>query len=125
MSHPSKKPTRWQQMSWGSRLVALPVWGYRLFISPWLPPSCRYRPTCSEYALEALKLHGPIKGGYLTTRRLMRCHPFGGHGYDPVPGSETTGEKSRHHNHSCGHAHAHLDAQVQTNNNPASQGTPL
>ena len=125
MSHQPQKPTRWKQMSWGSRLVALPVWGYRLFISPWLPPSCRYRPTCSEYALEALKLHGPIKGGYLTTRRLMRCHPFGGHGYDPVPGSETSGA-SAHHNHSCGHVHAHADAEhTQTNNNPASQGTPL
>jgi putative membrane protein insertion efficiency factor len=50
-----------------------------------LPPSCRYAPSCSEYAIIALKRHGAIKGGWLTVKRLLRCHPWGGHGYDPVP----------------------------------------
>lgn len=58
---------------------------YQLFISPLTPPSCRYTPTCSQYALEAFKKHGPVKGLYLTVRRLLRCHPWGGSGYDPVP----------------------------------------
>ena len=50
-----------------------------------LPPTCRYAPSCSEYAIQALSQHGTIKGGWLATKRLMRCHPWGGHGYDPVP----------------------------------------
>ena len=58
---------------------------YQLFISPLTPPSCRYTPTCSQYALEAFKKHGPVKGLYLTVHRLLRCHPWGGSGYDPVP----------------------------------------
>lgn len=58
---------------------------YQLFISPLTPPSCRFTPTCSQYGLEAFKKHGPIKGLYLTTRRILRCHPWGGSGYDPVP----------------------------------------
>lgn len=58
---------------------------YRTCISPMFPPTCRYRPTCSQYALEALQKHGAIKGTWLTLRRLLRCHPWGGCGYDPVP----------------------------------------
>ena len=58
---------------------------YQLFISPLTPPSCRYTPTCSQYGLEAFRKHGPVKGLYLTTRRILRCHPWGGSGYDPVP----------------------------------------
>ena len=71
------------------RVCALPfiilVRFYQLCISPLKPPSCRFSPTCSQYAIEALRKHGPIKGLYLTTRRLLRCHPWGGSGYDPVP----------------------------------------
>lgn len=52
---------------------------------PLTPPSCRYTPTCSQYAVEALRKHGPLKGMYLAVRRLLRCHPWGGHGHDPVP----------------------------------------
>ncbi len=66
-------------------LLLLPVYFYRKFISPMLPPSCRFTPTCSQYAVEALKKHGPIKGTWLTVKRLLRCHPWGGSGYDPVP----------------------------------------
>lgn len=68
-----------------STLLSLPVHFYRRSISPMLPPSCRFTPTCSAYALEALQRHGPFKGSYLTIRRLLRCHPWGGSGYDPVP----------------------------------------
>ena len=63
------------------------VRGFQLFISPVLPPSCRYYPSCSEYALQALDRHGPIAGVWLTIGRLARCHPFGGSGHDPVPES--------------------------------------
>lgn len=58
---------------------------YQGILSPWLPNACRYQPTCSQYAVEALKKHGPVRGGWLALRRLARCHPWGGHGYDPVP----------------------------------------
>lgn len=58
---------------------------YQIAISPLKPPTCRYNPTCSSYALEALKRYGLFKGGLLAIRRIMRCHPWGGHGYDPVP----------------------------------------
>jgi hypothetical protein len=58
---------------------------YQGIISPALPPSCRYVPTCSQYAVEALMKHGFFKGSYLAARRLLRCHPFHAGGYDPVP----------------------------------------
>ncbi|MFC7451750.1 membrane protein insertion efficiency factor YidD [Insolitispirillum peregrinum] len=59
--------------------------GYQLLLSPVLPPSCRYTPTCSTYALQALERHGLVRGGWLAIRRIGRCHPWGGSGYDPVP----------------------------------------
>lgn len=68
-------------------LLALPIRFYRKFISPALPPACRYEPSCSRYALDALQQHGGLRGAWLTTRRLLRCHPFGGSGFDPVPSS--------------------------------------
>ncbi len=58
---------------------------YRSAISPYTPPSCRFTPTCSAYALEAIERHGAARGGGLATRRLLRCHPFTSGGYDPVP----------------------------------------
>ena len=58
---------------------------YQRCISPLFPPSCRYTPTCSQYAVEAFSKYGVLKGGWLTLKRLLRCHPWGGHGYDPVP----------------------------------------
>lgn len=66
-------------------LFVAPIRFYRRFVSPLLPPACRYTPTCSQYAIEALRKHGPLKGLYLAVRRLLRCHPWGGSGYDPVP----------------------------------------
>lgn len=68
-----------------AELLILPIQFYRKFISPLTPPSCRYTPTCSEYAVEALRKYGPFKGGWLALRRLLSCHPWGGHGYDPMP----------------------------------------
>lgn len=65
-------------------LLLLPVYFYKYCISPMTPASCRYTPTCSEYAVQALKKHGPIKGLYLAVKRILRCHPWGGSGYDPV-----------------------------------------
>ena len=67
------------------RLLVLPIRFYQLCISPLLGPSCRFTPTCSEYARQALIKHGPVKGLWLAFRRLLRCHPWGGSGYDPVP----------------------------------------
>ncbi|MDR0725039.1 MAG: membrane protein insertion efficiency factor YidD [Prevotellaceae bacterium] len=58
---------------------------YQLLISPYLPSSCRYTPTCSAYAIEALKKHGLFKGAYLAVKRILSCNPWGGSGYDPVP----------------------------------------
>jgi hypothetical protein len=72
-------------MSPGAFLLSLPVRAYRLVLSPWLGHNCRYQPTCSAYALEALARHGAARGLWLTLRRLARCHPWGGSGHDPVP----------------------------------------
>ncbi|MDR2854433.1 MAG: membrane protein insertion efficiency factor YidD [Prevotellaceae bacterium] len=63
----------------------LPVYFYRHCISPLTPASCRFTPTCSQYAIEAVHKHGVVKGGWLSLRRIARCHPWGGSGYDPVP----------------------------------------
>ena len=67
------------------KLLILLVKGYRLILSPWLGSSCRFTPTCSAYALEALEIHGAAKGSYLTLRRLSRCHPWCAGGHDVVP----------------------------------------
>lgn len=66
-------------------LLMLPIRFYRKFISPLTPPSCRFTPTCSEYALEAIRKHGPFRGTWLAVKRILRCRPGGGYGYDPVP----------------------------------------
>lgn len=68
-----------------SILLLFPIYIYRTCISPLTPPSCRFTPTCSAYAAEAIRVHGPFRGLWLALRRLMRCHPWGGSGYDPVP----------------------------------------
>ena len=68
-----------------SLILILPIRFYQLSISPRFPPSCRCTPSCSQYAIEASRRHGPFKGLWLALRRLSRCHPWGGSGYDPVP----------------------------------------
>lgn len=86
-------------------LAIVPVRVYQLAISPWLPVSCRYQPTCSEYALEALRQWGLARGMGLALRRIGRCHPWGGHGYDPVP-ARGCGHAEKRHASSTQHRHA-------------------
>lgn len=71
--------------AWTSRLFIVLIRIYQGMISPLLPGSCRYSPTCSEYAVQALRKHGPWRGGLLTLKRFLSCNPWGGHGHDPVP----------------------------------------
>jgi putative membrane protein insertion efficiency factor len=94
-----------QGLRWAAiRLVQAPIHVYRLALSPLIGPVCRYQPTCSAYALEALDKHGALVGLWLTARRLARCHPVkwlgGGEGFDPVP-------EPRH-----AHSHHHRDAET-------------
>jgi putative membrane protein insertion efficiency factor len=81
------------------RIASLPlrmlVRGYQLLVSPVLPPACRFLPTCSDYAIEALARHGPVRGLGLALRRLSRCHPWGGSGYDPVPPAMAAAARAR------------------------------
>ncbi|TXI35518.1 MAG: membrane protein insertion efficiency factor YidD [Niabella sp.] len=76
-------------MNWLLKILSLPfiflIRFYQLVISPWLGPKCRYTPTCSQYALEAFKKYGILKGFWLSIKRISSCHPWGGSGYDPVP----------------------------------------
>ena len=83
-------PASWQSVRAAlKRALAYPfillVRFYQVCISPLKPPCCRFTPTCSQYALQALRKHGPVKGLYLTVWRVLRCNPWGGSGYDPVP----------------------------------------
>ncbi len=68
-----------------SRILIVPIRVYQATLSRILPPSCRFSPSCSHYAVEALSRHGPVKGSWLALRRIGRCHPWGSSGYDPVP----------------------------------------
>ncbi|APZ44770.1 membrane protein insertion efficiency factor YidD [Acidihalobacter ferrooxydans] len=72
-----------------SLLIVL-IKGYRLFISPYMAPHCRYEPSCSAYAVEALQRHGALRGGWLALKRVSRCHPWHEGGYDPVPHTHTS-----------------------------------
>ncbi|HAG26255.1 MAG: membrane protein insertion efficiency factor YidD [Paracoccaceae bacterium] len=69
-------------------VLSLPIRAYRLLLSPWLGNGCRFHPTCSAYALGALEKHGAVKGSFLAALRILRCNPWGGQGYDPVPGTD-------------------------------------
>ena len=98
------------------RLAILPIRGYQLFISPVLPPSCRFTPTCSAYAIEALMTHGLLKGGGLTVWRLLRCNPWSAGGYDPVPPRRTK----------TGHPHkATSGIEVGSNDDDATRNAGL
>lgn len=79
-----------QSLAW---LMILPLRFYRYFLSPMMAPSCRFQPTCSAYAIEALKKHGPFVGFWLSVRRIARCHPLGGDGFDPVPEQVTANSR--------------------------------
>ena len=69
-------------------VLSLPIRAYRLLLSPWLGNGCRFHPTCSAYALGALEKHGAVKGSFLAALRILRCNPWGGQGYDTVPGTD-------------------------------------
>ncbi|WP_150539406.1 membrane protein insertion efficiency factor YidD [Actinobacillus vicugnae] len=86
-SHPSseKASSVTHTPSFGARLLLLPIYFYRYCISPLIGPRCRFYPTCSTYAVEAIKIHGAIKGGWLAAKRIARCHPWSEGGEDPVP----------------------------------------
>jgi putative membrane protein insertion efficiency factor len=71
--------------TWLVRLLVLPIRAYQLVVSPLLGPRCRFYPSCSAYAVEALRVHGPVRGPWLAARRLLRCHPWNPGGLDPVP----------------------------------------
>ncbi len=75
---------RWIKSIFSHIIIGL-VRFYQLAISPWLGKSCRYSPTCSQYMIEAVQEWGPLKGGWMGLKRIGRCHPWGGHGHDPVP----------------------------------------
>jgi len=87
-------------------LLKAPILAYRYVISPWLGPNCRFQPTCSAYALEAIEKHGAIRGGWLTLRRLSKCHPIswlgGSYGYDPVPDACQSSTHSHSHHTASG-----------------------
>ena len=74
-------------------LLSLPVRAYRLVFSPWVGFNCRYHPTCSAYASEAVREWGPLHGGWMAVKRIGRCHPWGSHGWDPVPKKSPRSEK--------------------------------
>ncbi len=68
-----------------AKLLLVMIRGYQRWLSPLLQANCRYLPTCSAYAVDAINMHGSVRGSWLALRRLLRCHPFGGSGFDPVP----------------------------------------
>jgi putative membrane protein insertion efficiency factor len=78
-----------------AQILVLLVRGYHLFISPMLGPRCRFHPTCSQYAIEALHTHGALKGGWLALRRIGRCHPLHPGGVDRVPPAKANGERGK------------------------------
>ena len=78
-----------------SHFLIVPIFIYRWFISPILPVTCRYQPTCSAYAIDAIKSHGPLQGTVLAVKRIASCHPWGGHGFDPVPDTVVSDENDK------------------------------
>ena len=74
---------------WLQRAIGLAIRGYQIGLAPTLGPACRFEPSCSRYAAEAVERHGAVRGSWLALRRVIRCHPFGESGFDPVPGRES------------------------------------
>lgn len=83
-------------MSVLGRVLALPLRGYQRWISPWKPAMCRFTPTCSQYAIEALETHGLVSGSLRACWRLLRCHPLARGGYDPMPGGASESARAKH-----------------------------
>jgi putative membrane protein insertion efficiency factor len=80
-------------------ILLIPVYIYKFAISPYTSASCRHVPSCSEFAVQAIKIHGPFKGFWMATKRISRCHPWGTHGYDPVPPAKAKPEQNHCNNH--------------------------
>jgi putative membrane protein insertion efficiency factor len=93
-------------MSIASSVLRGLVRGYQLFISPLLPPSCKFSPTCSHYALDALARHGAVRGTFLAVGRVLRCNPWMEGGYDPVPPARDDAPARQKAGHDCGHSHS-------------------
>ncbi len=81
---PDHGPAGWASRAGAAACIGL-VRVYQFTLGPWVGGRCRFHPSCSEYAIEAYRAHGVLRGTWLTARRLARCHPLGGHGFDPVP----------------------------------------
>lgn len=93
----------WMNQSLSNGLVLF-IKVYQWCISPLFPSNCRFTPTCSTYAIEAIRMHGPFKGGFLGAKRIAKCHPWGGSGYDPVP---PTSGVTQNHSCACCASHNH------------------
>jgi len=91
-----------ERASWPARILGLPIRAYRL-ISVHLAPRCRYHPSCSAYALEALEVHGAAKGSWLAVKRIGRCHPWHDGGLDPVPPRRAKATRDHTHTNTCSH----------------------
>lgn len=102
-------------------VLVLLIRGYQIFISPYFPMSCRYHPTCSSYALDAVKIHGPLKGALLAAWRVLRCNPWTNGGEDPVPERKADGTGHHRHGGDAKHyknaGHHCLENSIQTNMN--------
>lgn len=110
---------------WLRRAAVLPIRLYQWTLSPLLPRSCRFAPSCSEYAAEAILTHGPLTGMRLALHRLARCHPWGGHGYDPVPPAPQRAPLARAHLTGSHLAQAGRDAICRGPCEAPSSGTRL
>lgn len=102
-------------------LALLLIRSYQLFISPLFGPSCRFYPTCSQYAVEAIERHGFFKGGFLAVRRVLRCHPFAKGGVDLVPGSS----EETHSHECCCHSHEKEISNDTLKNPNTHQSNPI
>jgi len=98
-------------MSLASRLLTLLVRAYQMLVRPILPPACKFVPSCSDYAIESLRIHGALRGTWLAGWRVLRCNPFTAGGYDPVPARHTRGgtalppDSPAFHQAGCSHTH--------------------
>jgi putative membrane protein insertion efficiency factor len=95
MAVQKKKRMKIRLTETGRKLLIMTIRFYQLSISPLFPASCRYTPTCSQYAIEAIRLHGACRGTLLAIKRICRCHPWGGYGYDPVPPVRAKNKKGK------------------------------
>jgi putative membrane protein insertion efficiency factor len=104
-------------------MIKFVIRGYQLCISPFIASRCRFYPSCSHYALEALEKHGALRGSWMSIKRLLRCHPFNEGGFDPVPDSAITGNTKQSQIHNG--AHDHCDHQHELSTSGANTHTTV